>query len=404
MNSDFLSLTRSAYEHIYDLIYLRTHPLLAYLPISPERDANEQAWQLHHLLLETIQELDPGPKAPVFSREWRRYRLLTRHFEDGLDPQEVAKELNISRRQYYREYNAAMQTLALILAGRLALTPVETSSDNPQILPSLRAQQETARQEILRSEAARAAAGNCTAELSEIISGAQHLVKGIFQANRLATALDIPADLPPVSVNPGLLRQLLLSVLGFVGKECHNADVQIQAQVLENQVELHLTLCPHQKLAVPDPQPWQEISALGDYRINFDPSGKSPLFSLTMPIANRRTILVVDDNTDIIELYRRYLNANQFHVIAESDAHRVSELAIQWQPFAILLDLMMPGADGWDTLQILTNSPETHTIPVIVCSILPQKELALSLGAVSFLQKPISENALVGALEKLNCA
>ncbi len=402
MNSDFLSLTRSAYEHLYDLIYLRTHPLLGYLPASAGRDTSEQAWQLHHFLLETIQELDPGPKAPVFSREWRRYRLLTRHFEDGLDPQEIAKELNISRRQYYREYSTAMETLAIILADRLALSQAEV----PGAVETAGVQQVeelAARQEILRSEAARALAESCTVELSEIIFGAQQLVKGILQAQRLSVHVDLPPDLPAVAANPGLLRQLLLSWLGFLGKESHDATLSIQAQVQEDRVELSLALQPPKKFAAPIPQPWDEIAALGNFSIHFDPGGKARLFWLYLPVANKRTILTIDDNIDIQELYKRYLNANQFHVVAETDARRASELAIQWQPFAILLDLMMPGTDGWDTLQTLTNTPETRSIPVIVCSILPQKELALSLGAAGFLQKPISQNALIEALERLNC-
>jgi CheY-like chemotaxis protein len=62
---------------------------------------------------------------------------------------------------------------------------------------------------------------------------------------------------------------------------------------------------------------------------------------------------------------------------------------------------MLPGQDGWDLLQILLNRPETNHIPLIICTVLKQKELALSLGATAFLEKPVTEQALFSTLEAL---
>jgi CheY-like chemotaxis protein len=62
---------------------------------------------------------------------------------------------------------------------------------------------------------------------------------------------------------------------------------------------------------------------------------------------------------------------------------------------------MMPKQDGWHVLQTLLNQPDTSRIPVIVCSVLKQKELALSLGATAFVEKPITEQALLSALDAL---
>ena len=62
----------------------------------------------------------------------------------------------------------------------------------------------------------------------------------------------------------------------------------------------------------------------------------------------------------------------------------------------------MPDQDGWDVLQTLANQPETRHIPVIVCTVLSAKELALSLGAAFFLEKPITEKALISTLRMLD--
>jgi CheY-like chemotaxis protein len=62
---------------------------------------------------------------------------------------------------------------------------------------------------------------------------------------------------------------------------------------------------------------------------------------------------------------------------------------------------MIPDPDGWSVLQTLSNQLETRHIPVIVCTVLGTKELAFSLGAAAFLEKPVTEEALLGALEAL---
>ena len=74
-------------------------------------------------------------------------------------------------------------------------------------------------------------------------------------------------------------------------------------------------------------------------------------------------------------------------------------LARAQQPGIITIDLMMPGRDGWELLQALRAQPETVTIPVIVCSVLDEPELARSLGAQGCLKKPAGQVDLLQALE-----
>jgi CheY-like chemotaxis protein len=63
---------------------------------------------------------------------------------------------------------------------------------------------------------------------------------------------------------------------------------------------------------------------------------------------------------------------------------------------------MMPGKDGWQVIQELKADPDTHHIPVIVCTIVGEKEYGISLGATDYLIKPILEEDLVAALERLD--
>jgi CheY-like chemotaxis protein len=65
------------------------------------------------------------------------------------------------------------------------------------------------------------------------------------------------------------------------------------------------------------------------------------------------------------------------------------------------MDLMMPHMDGWELLQRLKLAPPTHTIPVIICSVINDPELAYSLGANHFIAKPLNKDALLSALHAL---
>ena len=60
---------------------------------------------------------------------------------------------------------------------------------------------------------------------------------------------------------------------------------------------------------------------------------------------------------------------------------------------------MMPGIDGWKLLGQLKHHPATSAIPVIVCTILPQEEIALSAGASAFIRKPTTRQAFRAVLE-----
>jgi CheY-like chemotaxis protein len=123
-------------------------------------------------------------------------------------------------------------------------------------------------------------------------------------------------------------------------------------------------------------------------------------FRIDLPTNHHTTILIVDDNVDILALYDRYLTPHGYRVVVAQSAAIAQKLAPQIRPNAIILDLMMPEQDGWDLLQFLLNQPETEHIPIVVCSVLNQKDLAFSLGVSAFLEKPITEQALLATLRK----
>lgn len=119
---------------------------------------------------------------------------------------------------------------------------------------------------------------------------------------------------------------------------------------------------------------------------------------------NNRRVLIIDDQEEAISLLKAYLEQLNYVVICRQSAINSVELAKLYQPFAITLDIVMPEIDGWSTLVSLKNDPETEHIPVVIVSILNDKNLGLSLGAIDYIQKPIDAARLHSVLAKLKMA
>ena len=83
---------------------------------------------------------------------------------------------------------------------------------------------------------------------------------------------------------------------------------------------------------------------------------------------------------------------------------KAKERILELKPFAVTLDIMMPNKDGWSVLAEIKSDPGTRDIPVVICSIIEQEEKGYSLGAADYLLKPILEEDLVRAMERLNPA
>ena len=140
--------------------------------------------------------------------------------------------------------------------------------------------------------------------------------------------------------------------------------------------------------------------------------GKGSTFHFTLPLFRNeegdirpngnKVILSIDDDPQVIGLYERYLQPQGYQVIPLTNPALALERVKQLRPFAVTLDVMMPGIDGWKVLDTLKGDPDTRNIPVIVCSIIEDLEKGFNLGASDYLVKPILEDDLVNALDRLN--
>lgn len=119
-------------------------------------------------------------------------------------------------------------------------------------------------------------------------------------------------------------------------------------------------------------------------------------------IKNRKhPILIIDDDDEVRYTIGQYLISNGYEVLFAKDGLSGIQMAIEKQPFAITLDLMMPNKDGWSVLEDLKENDATKDIPVILISINGDKQIGYGLGAFEFFVKPISSDKLLSAFSRL---
>ncbi|MEW6213968.1 MAG: response regulator [Nitrospirota bacterium] len=112
-------------------------------------------------------------------------------------------------------------------------------------------------------------------------------------------------------------------------------------------------------------------------------------------------ILVVEDDLSTAEILTLHLTQAGYKVAHAFDGEEALKKAKNLKPFSITLDVMLPKKDGWEVLQELKSDQETAEIPVIIHSVVNNKELAFALGATDYLLKPLDKEALISKLEEI---
>src|SRR5882724_1731080 len=110
-------------------------------------------------------------------------------------------------------------------------------------------------------------------------------------------------------------------------------------------------------------------------------------------------LLVVDDEPVARELLARYLKPEGYRIAFAISGHAALEAAKKLTPDAVLLDILMPGSDGFETLCRFKTDPSLASIPVIIVSIVDRKTMGFALGARDYLVKPIEKNVLLRSLQ-----
>ena len=117
--------------------------------------------------------------------------------------------------------------------------------------------------------------------------------------------------------------------------------------------------------------------------------------------AEEPLILVVDDDATVRELVERHLERAGFAVVTARGGQEGLRLVRELRPAAVTLDIMMPDLDGWTVLAAIKGDPALASIPVVLMSIVDQKNRGYALGAADYLVKPVDRTKLVETLTSI---
>ena len=278
--------------------------------------------------------------------------------------------------------------------------------------------------------------------LTELVSSVMSTTTGLVKDKLITLHRNLPEDLPTVRADAMRIRQVLLNLLSNAAKFTDEGSITVQASVKDSPTghpEITISVMDTGPgIAIEDQkklfQPFSQVDAsptrksggsglglsisnhliqMHGGRIGVESApGKGSTFFFTLPAfrgkidretsSGNRVILTIDDDPQVVSLYERYLQPQGYQVIPLSDPTKAVERVRQLKPYAVTLDIMMPGYDGWRVLNDLKSNAETRDVPVIVCSIVEEQEKGFSLGAADYLLKPILEDDILNALDRLN--
>jgi CheY-like chemotaxis protein len=385
---DFLEQVKQALEQLYDFPYLQRHPLAELLATQSGSTGGGQG--LRRAIIDAIEALNPGAEVFFRSAQARLYNLLHLHYVEAMTIQESAHELSISERQAYRDLKRGQRSVAEILWAK---RPPPPSDDQ------LRANELSS----VQSEVERLDTGSRPVDISALVKAVLGSVERLAEQHNITLDPQMDSEAIIISTDAVIARQVLTNVLSNAIQRARSGPLQIGLERSGDGIVFRLDYLTGRPVATD--RLGDSITKQLDNRLGWSlrRTHSAPLQSTdTLNIkVSGPSILIIDDNAGLVQLLDRYLTGHNCHVVSSLTGAEGLTLAEQIQPDAIVLDVMMPEMDGWELLQRLRNHPQTKSIPVIICTVFNDPELAYSLGASLFLPKPVNRADVLDALRRL---
>jgi CheY-like chemotaxis protein len=396
---EFLKHLRDALNHLQDPNRLRRNPLAALFDVANRVDTPSA---LQRILVEAIEALEPQADEPSHCRAWRIYDALFYQYVQQFSQQEVADQLGISARQLRREQKAALETLAGRLWKQFNLEAKQHENGEIQASTPSRTTSPNLNEELAWL---RDVHPEKPTDLQETLSTVLDLARPHASGHGVGLEMTVPATLPNLSVHPVALNQTLLNLLGVAVHQASDGQVRISVRPLRWEVEIRVQCTKSSPAPIPakDANSLDVTHQLVDLcrcRLNVTDNRNTFNAVLVLPAHEQLPVLAIDDNVDTLRMLQRYTSGTRYHLVGTQDPEESLNLVERISPQIIVLDVMMPQVDGWRVLGRLRQHPLTERVPVVVCSILAQEELAFSLGASGFVRKPVTRRTFLAALDQ----
>jgi CheY-like chemotaxis protein len=390
---------RQALNRLYDPVYLRKSPLVSWLKLGKKSNT---AKALRTTLEKAIRSLKPA-RCPYASKSYRYYQILFYRYVQQFTQFDVAKKLAISPRHLRREQDAAVSALANCLFDRFNLSEDKLAAIelSPTDTPPLEMEGVEREMSWLRHSLS-----NSLTLVQPVVAETLDLVKNLAERYEVQIDLDL-VDLPTVFAPHTMLKQIMLNLVTRAIQSVPKGQVQITVTLDGAYAAMRITTKTNE--ASPDLALGDGATEIGISRrlvemlkgeLDVSQSGTTLATLLRLPSAGQIIILAVEDNADTLKLWQRYVQDRPYRLIGVQEPQQALAMAVELQPRLIVLDVMMPQLDGWELLAQFQNHPATQHIPIVVCTVHPQEELAYSLGASDFIHKPATRQTFLNVLER----
>lgn len=391
---EFETLIKEGLSKLYDYTLLESSLLVKELIVPDANYADSKGKFLKLVLTESIETLKPIDKEyDLNAPEWRTYLVLNKRYVEGQNSLEVAKLLSISERQYRRYLKRAINSISIRLWDRYQQKKTKIQTENQEIF---------ANQSFLINWE--------MVDLVKIINGVIDLLSTRFEDEQIQYFVEQAKPTPfIVKSDRIILRQILINILNqLMHQEINSLKFVTDQTGLEKKLVITAELTNSRsslKNSTIDNKEnnlafWSEKLNI---KLEESPQSDPETIEIILLFIEKeqKTVMIVDDQEPALKMFTRYLSKTNLKIIGITKGTRVILKAKELQPALILLDIMMPKMDGWEVLQSLKLDEATRNIPVIVCSAWGEPELAISLGAVEFLRKPVRQRDLLAIISKI---
>jgi len=377
---------RDALNHLYDPTYHPGGELLHALGLR----SDDHMIAAKNLILHHVANLKPANHTPAHAIACRLYRVLDARYVRNLTQRQAADELAITVRHLARLQEQAVELLAETIEQRAG------TAAPPSGLAAMRQQIE----EEVSSLYSQADSSGC--DVAMATQSAMEFVLPMALARHVAIHFTDAPDAMHMRTSAPLaaVRQAVLSTLTFLLRLLADAEIRLQLRASDGWPELAIEGGPLTGACPEEPWLIHELLAMARGQVECQQVGQTLGLVLRLPPEPEVRVLAVDDNSDQLHFYGRCVAGTRFRIDALRDGRLALSRARESLPDVIVLDVMLPNSDGWELLAQLANDPSTRHIPIVVCSVVNEADLAVSLGATTVAPKPVSRLAFLGALQQ----
>lgn len=388
-------------NHLYDPVYRPPESLWTDLHFNREQGLQPVC----QAILTGVEDLKPSDQVPVTAVAWRIYGMLRYRFVDNFSQEMTAEKLGITSRHLRRGFMEALHALALVLWEKSGngLPELTASKDPPRgkvaaveenVIPQADWHAQLARE----LESLEVNAAGSVANMLEISTSVLRLAGYLMRQRGVAFQISPIAPQLMAAIHPSVLRQVLITAIDLLAQQMMVGTISMGAEQAGGLVWINLSADPFPAEVFPQNEPIHKLFASFNLTAEVTRTDNSIRITLALLQVDRR-VLVVDDNVDIVHLYRRYLAGTRYYLVYVNKGEQVFEAVEAERPDLVVLDVMLPDVDGWDLLTRLHENNTTRFLPVVICSVMREKELALALGARYVISKPVQRQEFIMALD-----